>query len=108
MVTDRWVKWTPLKVWLWERGETIRTVIYRWCDRRGRYPFWVKRLWPYAHFCSEMDELFVMDHLGDCFCDVVPEAMQEAARGPRFYVGQELIDYMADNLREQPKQEVDW
>lgn len=44
--------------------------LYRWIDRRGRIPRWVKWIWKWAHWCPEMDELLVVDNVGDCFCEV--------------------------------------
>lgn len=42
--------------------------VYRWVDRRGSIPWIVRRLWPTAHWCPEMDSLLIIDNVMDCFC----------------------------------------
>jgi hypothetical protein len=42
--------------------------LYRWIDRRGYIPRWVRWLWPTAHWCLEMDALLIIDNVSDCFC----------------------------------------
>jgi len=43
--------------------------LYRWIDRRGRIPWWVRLLWRRAHWCPEMDYLLILDNPLDCFCN---------------------------------------
>lgn len=48
--------------------------LYRWIDRRGRIPWLVRKLWPTAHWCPEMDELLVVENIDDCFCNHCDDA----------------------------------
>lgn len=50
----------------------------RW-DKRGRYPMWALRFFPYLHWCSGMDDMLV-DDPADCFCDLIPEEVKVEAR----------------------------
>lgn len=50
----------------------------RW-DKRGRFPMWALRLYPYLHWCSGMDDMLV-DDPADCFCDHIPEELKVEAR----------------------------
>ena len=45
-------------------------MLWDWLDRRGRIPFFVRWVFPRAHFCSEMDGLLILDDEHNCFCDV--------------------------------------
>lgn len=49
---------------------TPRQMLWDWLDRRGRIPFFVRWVFPRAHFCSEMDGLLILDDEHNCFCDV--------------------------------------
>lgn len=48
--------------------------LYRYVDNRGRVPWVVRKLYPYAHWCPEMDGLLCLtteDVAVNCYCDVV-------------------------------------
>jgi hypothetical protein len=42
--------------------------LYRWIHGRGAFPYWVRWLYPKAHFCPEMDEMLVLDNVDECYC----------------------------------------
>lgn len=51
----------------------IRDRLYRYVDNRNRIPWWVRLTHPYAHWCSEMDDLLILtaqDMLFNCHCSV--------------------------------------
>lgn len=52
--------------------------LYRWIDRRDRIPFWAFWIWPWAHWCPEMDDLLILtrEDCGNCFCGAVPRTPQ--------------------------------
>lgn len=52
--------------------------LYRWIERRGRIPAWAWLLWPFAHWCPEMDELLIIDNLEDCFCGRCPKVRRRS------------------------------
>ena len=59
----------------------LRGLLYRWINWINVIPFWVHWLYPYVHFCPEMDGLLILDDIGNCFCDYVPEGEKVVQRG---------------------------
>lgn len=54
--------------------------LYRWVARRGAIPWIVRKLWPTAHWCTEMDALLVIDNVNDCFCGRCDNEQREYRR----------------------------
>lgn len=52
-------------------------LIWRWLSSLGKIPRWVRWLYPYAHWCIEMDDLLITKNYEDCFCGVVPDEKKE-------------------------------
>jgi hypothetical protein len=52
----------------------VKSVLYKWIDRRNSIPFWVRWFFPKVHWCPEMDELLILDNTMDCFCGYVDRA----------------------------------
>lgn len=53
----------------------MNQILYNWIDRRNRIPAWVRLVYRYAHWCSEMDGLLILtreDAVRNCFCDRRP------------------------------------
>lgn len=51
-------------------------ILYRWVDRRGKVPRWVRWLWPRTHFCPDWDFLLLTDGDPDlecCTCGFAPQ-----------------------------------
>jgi hypothetical protein len=51
----------------------LRSLLYRWIDRRGWIPWLVFKLSKTAHFCPEMDALLILGNPEDCFCGYVKQ-----------------------------------
>jgi hypothetical protein len=54
----------------------------RW-ERKGRFPMWALKFFPYLHWCSGMDDMLV-DNPCDCFCDYIPEIIKERERAKNY------------------------
>jgi hypothetical protein len=71
LVSWLWRSCPPWRMW---GSLTVKSMLYRWVDKRNSIPFWVRWLFPKAHWCPEMDELLILDNVTDCFCGYVDGA----------------------------------
>ena len=54
--------------------------LWLWCDKIGRIPWFVRVLWPTAHWCPEFDDLLVEETMGEfkfCQCQYFKEKARE-------------------------------
>jgi len=51
--------------------------LYRWIDREGYIPKWVRWLWPCSHWCDSMDGLLIIDNVMDCYCGNCEDEQRE-------------------------------
>jgi hypothetical protein len=59
----------------------VKARLYRWLDERGSIPWIVWKLWPEAHYCSEMDGLLCVPwdlSRESCFCGRIDQTERDA------------------------------
>jgi hypothetical protein len=50
--------------------------LYQRISERGYIPQWVFWIWKDAHWCSEMDDMLILDNPYDCFCGICPDSRE--------------------------------
>ncbi len=60
----------------------MSSILYRWIDRRGRIPRWVRWIYPSAHWCDALDHALILN--GDCCCELRNGAHDHEPKDARF------------------------
>lgn len=60
-----------MKVWM-------PPALYSWIDNRGDFPIYLRKIWPFLHFCDGMDGLLIVGDVENCFCGLFEKEAEEA------------------------------